>query len=375
MGVAVAIALIAPNATAFNRYNTEQLVMTLETISKTQSTSSGLRVLHLAGSRVSEFYYNLSTIYAKEVVQPSGVSSYYAVVSPDGSWQLGTSIDSLSAKMSLQEAIANLPEVSVVVPHMFCFPGMTSYRGLFEDVLGLPVVGSPSHCTALATNKAQTKSVVSACGVPVAKAQLLQRGDTVAMEPPFIVKANSEDNSLGVSLVWNSSEIDEALAVGFENDETLLVEDYIPGRELRVAVVERGGELLVLPAIEYLVSPEHPIRTVDDKLELGADGMPEKQPTKPAAKVVCPAEVEPELFEKLASAAKRSHEALGCRDYSLYDFRVHAETNEPYLLEAGLFWSFSKISMISRMLEADGQSLEEVALELWSGAAKRTRVA
>ncbi|MDY6805474.1 MAG: D-alanine--D-alanine ligase [Cyanobacteriota bacterium] len=342
---------------------------------QTQSTESGLRVLHLAGSRVSEFYYNLSTIYAKEAVRPSGVSSYYAVVSPDGSWQLGTSMDSLSTKMSLQEAIANLPEVDVVVPHMFCFPGMTSFRGLFEDVLGLPVVGSPPGCTALATNKAQTKSVVSASGVRVAKAQLLGRGDTVAMEPPFIVKPNSEDNSLGVTLVSNSNEIASALAVGFEQDETLLVEDYIPGRELRVGVVERGGKLSVLPAIEYLVSQEHPIRTVDDKLELTSEGMPSSQPKKPAAKVVCPADVEPELFEKLASAAKRSHIALGSRDYSLYDFRVHAETNEPYLLEAGLFWSFGKISMISRMLEADGQSLEDVALELWSAAAGRTRVA
>lgn len=347
--------------------------MTLET---TRTTESQLRVLHLAGSRVSEFYYNLSIIYAKEVVQPTGVKSYYAVVNPDGFWQLGTSIDSLSEKMLLQEAIANLPPVDVVVPHMFCFPGMTSFRGLFEDVLGLPVVGSPSSCTALATNKAQTKSVVSASGVRVAKAQLLRRGDTVTMEPPFIVKPNSEDNSLGVTLVWNETQVAEALQVGFEHDETLLVEDYIPGRELRVGVVERGGKLSVLPAIEYLVSQEHPIRTVyDDKLQLRSDGTPSKQVENLAAKPVCPADVAPELFEKLADAAKRAHIALGCRDYSLYDFRVHAETNEPYLLEAGLFWSFGKISVISRMLLADGQSLEDMALELWSVAAGRTRVA
>ncbi|MBC6424783.1 MAG: hypothetical protein GDA38_27475 [Hormoscilla sp. SP12CHS1] len=149
------------------------------------------------------------------------------------------------------------PEVDVVVPHMFCVPGMTSFRGFFEDILGLPVVGSPPNCTALATNKAQTRSVVSASGVPVAKAQVVRRGYTVTMEPPFIVKPNSEDNSIGVMLVRNSTEIAEALRVGFENDETLLVEDYIPGRELRVGVVYfsgtvREGKLWVLPAIEYL---------------------------------------------------------------------------------------------------------------------------
>ena len=334
-----------------------------------------LRVLHLAGSRVSNFYYNLSMLYAKEVVQPVGASSYYAVVNPDGFWQLGTSLDSMSEKMSVQDMISRLPEIDVVVPHMFCFPGMTSFRALFEDILGLPVVGSPSHCTALATNKAQTRSVVSASGVRVAKAQQLRRGDPLTMQPPFIVKPNSEDNSLGVTLVWNETQIAEALRVGFELEDTLLVEDYIPGRELRVGVIDRGGKLCVLPMIEYLVTEENPIRTVRDKLELQSDGMPGKQSEKPAVKPMCPANVTPELFEKLADAAKQAHVALGCRDYSLYDFRVHAETNEPYLLEAGLFWSFGKISMISRMLMAGEQSLEDVALELWSAAAGRTRVA
>ncbi|NES02108.1 MAG: D-alanine--D-alanine ligase [Okeania sp. SIO2F4] len=334
-----------------------------------------LRVLHLAGSRVSNFYYNLSIIYAKEVVQPVGVSSYYAVVNPDGFWQLGTSLDSLSDKMSLQDMIPRLPQIDVVVPYMFCFPGMTSFRAFFEDLLGIPVVGSASHCTALATNKAHTRNVVSASGVRVAKAQQLRQGDTLTMKPPFIVKPTSEDNSLGVTLVWDEAEIAEALRVGFELDNTLLVEDYIPGRELRVGVVERGGKLWVPSMIEYLVTKEHPIRTLHDKYDLQSDGTPRKQPEKPVAKVVCPANVTPELFEKVANAAKTAHIALGCRDYSLYDFRVHAETNEPYLLEAGLFWTFGKISMISRMLQADGQSLEDVVLELWNVAAKRTRVA
>ena len=59
------------------------------------------KVLHLAGSLVSEFYYKLSLIYAEEVVHPDDVSSYYAIVHPDGLWQLGKSLDSLSEKISL----------------------------------------------------------------------------------------------------------------------------------------------------------------------------------------------------------------------------------------------------------------------------------
>jgi D-alanine-D-alanine ligase len=314
-------------------------------------------------------------IYVKEVVQPVGVKSHYAVVHPDGLWQLGASLDSLSEKMSLQDMISQLPTLDVVVPHMFCFLGMTSFRTLFEDLIGLPVVGSPSHCTALATNKAQTRNVVSASGVRVAAAQQLRQGDTLTMKPPFIVKPNSEDNSLGVTLVWNDSQIAEALQVGFEFDNTLLVEDYIPGRELRVAVVERDGQLYVPPMIEYFLSEKQPIRTVQDKLEFLPDGTPSQQNRNTAARRACPANIAPELFDKLADAAKRAHIALGCRDYSLYDFRIQAETDEPYFIEAGLFWSFGNISVISLLLKADGQSLEDVALKLWTGAVARNRVA
>ena len=343
--------------------------------SSSSTTIPTLRVLHLAGSRVSNFYYNLSIIYAKEVVQPVGVNSYYAVVSPDGFWQLGASLESLSDRLSLQEMISQLPEIDVVVPHMFCFPGMTSFRALFEDLLNLPVVGCPPHSTALATNKAHTRSVVAASGVRVAQAQQLRQGDKVTMKPPFIVKPNSEDNSLGLTLVWKEEEIEAAISKGFEHDDTLLVEDYIPGRELRVGVIEREGKLWVPSMIEYVFGEERQIRTVEDKLKLSEDGNPEKQPEKPAAKPVCPADVTPELFEKVADAAKKAHVALGCRDYSLYDFRIHTETNEPYLLEAGLFWSFGKIGMISRMVMADGENLDDVVLELWRSAARRTRVA
>ncbi|VEP14431.1 D-alanine--D-alanine ligase [Hyella patelloides LEGE 07179] len=338
---------------------------------ESQFDSNKLSVLHLVGSAVSDFYYKLSVLYAQEVVQPAGVKNNYAVMSPDGLWQLGSSLDNLGNKISLQEMINQLPQIDVVVPHMFCVPGMTSYRAFFEDILGIPVVGAKSDCNALATNKSHTRNIVSAAGVRVAKAQQLKRGETLTMQPPFVVKPNSEDNSMGVTLVTKEAEIAPALEAGFKYDKILLIEEYIPGRELRVGAIEKDGELCVLPAIEYLLTENNPIRTKDDKLGTQDDGMLTRQPVD----IACPAKVSPELAQKLADAVKKAHNTLGYRDYSLYDFRIHAETQEPYMLESCSFWSFIEASVLSRMVTADGQKLEDVALKLWTNAAKRTRVA
>ena len=320
---------------------------------------------------VSDFYYQLSVLYAKEVVQPAGINSYYGVVHPDGLWQLGSSLDNLAAKISLSAMIEQLPQIDVVVPHMFCFPGMTSYRAFFEDLLNIPVVGGRADATALATNKSHTRNVVAAAGVQVAQAQLLKQGEALTMKPPFVVKPNSEDNSVGITLVKDESQIESALEAGFKYDQVLLIEEYIPGRELRVGVIEMNDELYVLPAMEYLLTNENPIRTFQQKLGTQADGELIRQPVQ----IECPAQLTPELKFKLDNAVKKAHSALGCRDYSLYDFRIHAETQEPYMLESCSFWSFIDASVLSKMLVADGQNLETIAGKIWNNAANRTRVA
>ena len=157
----------------------------------------------------------------------------------------------------------------------------------------------------------------------------------------------------------------------FKYDDILLIEEYIPGRELRVGVIEQEGKLHVLPALEYLLSKDNPIRTLDNKLRTQSDGMLTRQPVD----IACPADISAELAQKLCNAVKIAHNTLGCRDYSLYDFRIHSETQEPYMLESCSFWSFIDASVLSRMLVADGQKLEDMAFKLWSNAAKRTRVA
>lgn len=299
-------------------------------------------VLHLCGSRVSEYYEGVSTYYAsqcwEEVVKKGTYDHAIVMVHLDGKWSYPKDFSEEAAKaaerMDVAKAVARILELkpAVLVPHMFCLPGMTSHRAMF-DVLGIPLVGCDAGVMALSTNKAQSRAVVEAAGVRVPEAEILHKGDKPKMLPPFILKPCNEDNSMGVTLFTgkDKQDLDKALATAFEFDSEVLCERYIPlGREVRVAVLEMDdGSLKLLPCLEYFLPAEMPIRTSADKLQTNARGVP-TQPTSGNRK--CPADIEPELRAKLQDLAERSHRALGCRDYSLYDVRIDPE-GQPYFLE------------------------------------------
>ncbi|MEL7164358.1 MAG: D-alanine--D-alanine ligase [Pseudomonadota bacterium] len=327
-----------------------------------------MQVLHVFGSTQDEFYYELSKMYASAVVQPTGVHHRFAAVSPSGHWRFGPTPHDLGPAMTLDAALGQMGAPDLMVPHMFCRKGMTTYRALFEDLLEIPVVGAPAAVAGLATSKLWTRDVVSSAGVKVADAQRLGAGEVPALSVPYVVKPDSEDNSLGISVVHDASDAEKAVAHARSFAETVFAESYIPGRELRAAVIERDGALFVPAFIEYPVSEARPIREVEDKLETNRDGSL-RQSGRADAQPICPAHVSEELATKLTHAAKIAHRALGARHYSLFDFRVHAETGEPYLLEAGLFWSFSTLSAISKMLTGCGEDPEEVARGIWVDAA------
>ncbi|MEL7155354.1 MAG: D-alanine--D-alanine ligase [Actinomycetota bacterium] len=323
------------------------------------------RVLHLAGADSSAFYHDLSLVYAEEAFLPASMTHTFAVVEPDAGWRVGPSLAELGPPMTLSRFLAELGPVDLVVPYMFDQRGMTSYRSFFEDIVGVPVVGSRAEVTTLATDKAMTKLIVAAAGVPVPRSHD-PAGDDVTF--PVIVKPNREDNSRGLSLVRSAAELPAAVERAAAFDAGVVVEQYLGGRELRLAVVDQGDELYVPAMIEYAVSEDHPVRELAHKLDVDADGNPVSQTTSPAVAPVCPAPVTPDLRTQLVELAIQAHQALGCRHYSLFDVRLDPDSGRPHLLEAGLFWTFGRPSMITKMIAADGRDPEVVAERVWRSA-------
>ena len=235
------------------------------------STKHKLVALQLVGSPTSKFFFDLSLLYAKKVVQPDGFTLLFAIAHPDGSWAVSENIEQINSKITLSEMIEQVRVAAIVVPHLFCPIGLTSLRIFFEEVLDIPMAGSSGHVLGIAQNKQLTKLLAADAGIRVPKGIRLTKkasnSTTLALlQFPLIVKPNSADNSDGLALVQQRTELDHAIETAFHFDEEVLVEEYIAGRELRGAIIEENDEYHILPFIEYAISEKHPIRQREDKL-------------------------------------------------------------------------------------------------------------
>ncbi|MBE9237093.1 D-alanine--D-alanine ligase [Anabaena aphanizomenioides LEGE 00250] len=329
---------------------------------------SKLNLLYLTGSPESDFFCNLSRLYAQDSINAIANNPNYdihiAYITPDGNWKFPHSLSfediADSQPISLPDAIAWImtKNIDVVVPQMFCIPGMTHYRALC-DVLKIRYIGNTPEVMAITANKAKAKTIVAAAGVKVPHGEVLRAGDIPTITPKAVVKPASSDNSLGVSLVKDIKEYETALKEAFKYAEQVIVEEYIElGREVRCGIIEKQGELIGLPLEEYLVdSKNKPVRDYADKLKLGDDGnlnLTAKDNIK--AWIV---DTQDPITQKVQAAAKKCHQALGCRHYSLFDFRIDPN-GEPYFLEAGLYCSYSPKSVIPCMSKNAGISLDEL---------------
>lgn len=175
-------------------------------------------------------------------------------------------------------------------------------QGILEW-LGIPYTHSGVLASALAMDKDRTKAIFAAAGLPVARGLLAPRDEVRTahpMTPPYVVKPNNEGSSVGVYLVQEGANGPPQL--GDDMPETVLVEEYVAGRELTTTVL--GDRALA----------------VTDILSEGWYDYHAKYAPGGSRHVV-PAELPEEITEACLDYALRAHRALGCRGVSRTDFR------------------------------------------------------
>ena len=333
-----------------------------------KAATDRIQVLNLVGSSMSDFYFNLSVLYARGCVEAiyadknakSQFDFVYGLVHPEDNtteagsdagytWSFPKDLDEATIKAgqrySKTEGIAKFGshQPDVVLPHMFCYAGLTHFRALCE-LLEFEMVGPGSRAQEIAENKAWSKAIFQSAGVPVPPGERLVLGENerpMSVNLSFVVKP-CEGNSVGVSLCSVESDVQAALDEAFRYDNEILVEQFIPlGRELRVACIEQSdGSITVLPVLEYFLPQQ--IRKLHDKLQVAEKGKELKySPTN----TKYPADVGMELMTKLQVFTTKAFKAINSRDYAIFDVRVDPDGN-PFFLEASLFCSFAPKSAV-----------------------------
>jgi D-alanine-D-alanine ligase len=250
------------------------------------SSRTGARIAVLKGGRSAE----------REVSLVSGGACAAALR------QEGFDVVEVDAGQDLPDVLARMaPDVAFNALH-----GRWGEDGCVQGILewlGIPYTHSGVLASALAMDKARAKQVFAAHGLPVAESLLCGReaaSRAHPMAPPYVVKPVNEGSSVGVYIVPEGANAPARL--GADMPETVMVEAYVPGRELTVTVM--GDRAL---AVTDIVS--------DGWYDYHAKYSPG------GSRHVVPADVPGEIAEACLRHALVAHEALGCRGVSRSDFR------------------------------------------------------
>lgn len=225
-----------------------------------------------------------------------------------------------------------------------------SMQGLMQ-LAGLPCVGPLVAASATAMDKTLTKLVADHAGIRQAAWQLVTKQDLQHAEAavldaveakfpyPVFVKPAGTGSSVGVSKANDRAALLDALIAAARFDTKILVEEFISGREVEVAVL--GNHT--------------PAASVCGEIEAGAEFYDyEAKYISDCAQLHIPARISDEASERVREEAVKVYEALGCRGLSRVDFFVTYEGEEIVFNEINTIPGFTSISMYPKLFEASG---------------------
>lgn len=226
-----------------------------------------------------------------------------------------------------------------------------SLQGLL-DLLGVPYQCAGVLGCALAMHKPLAKDRFRLFGLPVAPDLVLERGQARSLPAiveklglPVVVKPALEGSSFGISVVRRIEELDPALDRAFALDQTVLVEKFMPGREVTGAVLG-NRELEPLPLVEIIPGEKYQFFDFEAKYTPGA------------SHEICPARLDASTTALIQELACRAHQALGLKGYSRSDFILTADG--PVLLETNTIPGMTATSLLPQAAAAAGLSFSQL---------------
>jgi D-alanine-D-alanine ligase len=223
----------------------------------------------------------------------------------------------------------------------------------YLDMLQIPYTSCNSIVSALTFNKSYCNKVVKAFNVVnIANSVHLIKGEPYSMgavldelKLPVFVKPNESGSSLGVSKVKKVEELLPAIEKAFREDNQVLIEEFIEGRELTIGVYKASGCLYALPTTEIVSKNEF----FDYEAKY----------TPGVTNEITPAQIDNSLKEQLETKAKYIYRHLNCRGIVRMDFILQQQTNKLFFLEVNTMPGQSENSIVPQQVRASGRTLKD----------------
>lgn len=236
-------------------------------------------------------------------------------------------------------------------------PGEDGKLQGYFDTLHVPYTGCDAACSAITFNKRYAVAIAAMAGISVARSVLLIKNafaspDEVAanLQFPVFIKPNNGGSSIGMSKVNQpSDELGLAIEKAFREDDQVLVEEMIAGREFTIGVFRTRGEIVTLPITEVISKKDF------FDYEAKYEG---------ASTEVTPAQVEETVANKIREAARQIYSIFNCRGVVRIDFIYNEEKGQPFMLEVNTVPGQSEASIVPQQVKAMGWSLKEFYTKL-----------
>lgn len=219
------------------------------------------------------------------------------------------------------------------------------------ELKGIRYTGSKVLSSALAMDKIMSKILFEEYGVPTPSYFHFKKGEFTTQEVslkieksfnyPAVIKPNDQGSTVGLTICKSKEELSEAIHLAFEYSDRILIEEYIPGRELTVAVIDNEA----LPALE--IKPKHGFYDYACKYTSGM------------SEYIVPAEIMESVSNSMKEIAVLACKSLRCEVYARVDFRLSPE-NKIFVLEVNTLPGMTSLSLVPKMAKAVGISFEQL---------------
>lgn len=303
-------------------------------------------------SKEAEISYK-SVITVTNNIDKQKFDWYIIDINPEGWWYLNDANEKIFVNKNNFTIDVNNTTITLdaVLMCMHGTPGEDGKLQGYFDMIGLPYTSCNAAVSALTFNKKFTVSVAANSGINVAKSIMLFKNNSInekeiaqQLKFPVFVKPNNGGSSIGMSKVYETSNLSAAISKAFEEDDQILIEEFIAGRELTIGVFKTKGEIITLPITEII--------TKNDFFDYKAKYLGESDE-------ITPANVEETIAEKIRNAAKKAYQVFNCNGIVRIDFIFESKLQQPFMLEINTVPGQSAESIVPQQVKAMGWSLQD----------------